>query len=156
MKWSFVLILILFFNLSARASELRSFSTDYCTNYPEGTTAQPDLWKHCCLIHDLNFWAGGEKKDRRSADLSLRSCIEATGAFSTAQIMYWAVRAGSLSPIKYPDKRWGNGWPGRKVHLPLTRQEIERIDVELRKEDSLPFTIKEDFVRSLYLRLDGV
>jgi hypothetical protein len=150
------LIFFIFVTFSAKAFELRSFSTDYCTNYPEGTRARPELWKHCCLIHDLNFWAGGSSRDRKTADLQLRTCIEDTGAVSTAWLMYLGVRAGSFSPIKYSDKRWGNGWPGRKMNLPLTLEEVERIDLELGQDSSIPFPIKNDFLRSLYLRLDEV
>lgn len=151
-----LLILILYLSFSALAFEIKPFSTDYCTNYPEGTRARPELWKHCCLIHDLNFWAGGGREDRDTADRNLRRCIEETGAHYTARLMYWAVRAGSLSPVKYPDKRWGNGWPGRNMHAPLTLPEIERIELELQGDLALPVSIKEDFIRSLYLRLEDV
>jgi hypothetical protein len=147
-------VLLLSGVLSGHSAELRPFSTDFCTNFPEGTRSRPDLWKHCCLIHDLNFWAGGSSVDRNAADLELRSCIEATGAKATARMMYWAVRTGSLSPVKYPEKRWGNGWPGRKVDLALAINEIERIELALDQDDTLPLLIKEGFIRALYSRLE--
>ena len=152
-----IVFLFMFFTCAMRpgiAFEIRPFSTDFCTNFPEGTRARPDLWKDCCLIHDLYFWAGGSLTDRNAADVKLRLCVEKTGATATARIMYWAVRAGSLSPIKYPDKRWGNGWEGRKIHLPLTYDEMDRINYELGQTAFIPAFIRKEFIRDLYSRLD--
>jgi hypothetical protein len=149
------LILIGFSFSPAMASELLApFETDYCTNYPEGTRKHPDLWKHCCLIHDMFFWAGGSKQDRNNADLDLKSCIEKTGAAHQARIMYAAVRAGSYSPIKYPKKKWGNSWGDREEDLSLTREETEALEEEIYSGyNYIDPSIKEYFIFTLNSRL---
>ncbi len=136
-------------------SVLRPLSTDYCTNYPEGTPRRPDQWKHCCLIHDMYFWAGGSKGERYEADLELKNCIEASGARRMAQLVFLAVRAGSYSPIKYTNKKWNNGWQGRSDFRSLTGEEINLIEMELaRGYDFISFGYKDNFVKKLRSRLD--
>jgi hypothetical protein len=151
-----ILVTLLFSHLAAASSgtQLSSFETDYCTNYPEGTLSEPDLWKHCCLIHDMYFWAGGEKVDRNNADLELRSCIEATGAINQARIMYYAVRAGSYSPVKYPDRKWNNGWKDRADFQVLSFEDIVLISEELNcGYEFISPEIKIHFILQLQSRL---
>ena len=132
---------------------LNSFSTDFCTNYAEGTKEEPDLWKHCCLMHDLYFWAGGTKDDRLDADRELKTCIEATGASQIARLVYLAVRAGSYSPIKYPDKKWNNGWVDRKEFDPLSSEELEMIENEIHSGyENITFEQKHHFILQLRSR----
>ncbi len=134
-------------------SGIKKFTTDYCTNFPEGTRQVPELWKHCCLTHDLYFWAGGAKEDRRKADLELRECIENTGALNQSWLMYFAVRAGSYSPIKYSNYKWNNGWnDGRQIRA-LSTEDIDLIEEELGSGyDFIPGFLKESFLTSLRLR----
>ena len=115
----------------AQADQVGPFETDYCTNYPEGTTKEPELWKHCCLMHDMYFWAGGNRDDRDQADLELRSCIEQTGQKDIAKLMYWTVRATSYSPIKYSKKKWNNGWPQRPDSQTLTKEDVDQVEAEI-------------------------
>lgn len=150
----FVIIFISFYSL-ANESKLSSFETDFCTNYREGTSANPSLWKHCCLIHDMYFWAGGNKQDRYDADLELKSCIASTGARRTAQLMYLAVRAGSYSPVKYPKRKWNNGWGDRGNYQSLTQDDIEKIETELFDGyDYISNEIKIYFINALRSRLE--
>lgn len=128
------LLLIFIFIISGNTfanDTLLEFETDYCTNYPEGTKERPDLWKHCCLMHDMFFWAGGNKNNRDEADRELRSCIELTGAKKIARVMYAAVRLGSYSPIKYSNKKWNFGWPNRPTHQSLTSLDIDSIEFKI-------------------------
>lgn len=151
-----ILILIQNFSSLADTSSLNVFETDYCTNYPEGPAAKPDLWKHCCLIHDMYFWAGGNKDDRNNADLELKACIEQTGSPEQARIMYLAVRAGSYSPIKYPKRKWGNGWIDRASHKRLSTEETLIIEQDLHSGyDFISSEIKNHFINSLYSRLEN-
>lgn len=115
----------------AETSVPSDFKTDYCTNYPEGPKEDPSAWKHCCLKHDMYFWAGGSKQDRYDADLELKNCIVDAGYPRQARIMYSAVRMGSYSPVKYPDRRWGNGWKNRAEFKALSLEEIQSIKAEL-------------------------
>ena len=132
-----------------------TFHTDYCTNSPEGTFRRPELWKHCCLIHDLYFWSGGSRKDRDEAEKKLKSCVSDMGAHRVAQLMFIAVRAGSYSPIKYSKKKWNHGWKDRPDFLPLAIEDIDLIESELTQEyEYIPNKIKDDFIWSLYSRLE--
>lgn len=152
-----ILLLILPFFSYAHSMEttLDVFETDYCTNYPEGTKREPELWKHCCLKHDLDFWAGGTEEDRFTADLELKSCIEKTGNKKQAQIMYWGVRLGSYSPVKYPKRKWNNGWPDRSDFQALTGKDIDLIERELfRGYDFIDGQLKLLFIEQLRRRLE--
>jgi hypothetical protein len=152
------MILIVMFLLHLKPAfandvKLEPFVTDYCTNYPEGTKEEPDLWKHCCLMHDLYFWAGGSKEDRSNADMELKECIEVTGATQIARLVYLAVRAGSYSPIKYPDKKWSNGWSERPEFLPLSSEELQLIESEiLSGHEEISSLHKQHFILQLRSR----
>lgn len=83
---------------------LRPFCSDGCSSaIPSGTKEEPKLWMHCCIEHDLEYWAGGTKLERLLADRHLYECVEKTGHQSIAQIMFKGVRAGGYF-------FWGNGW----------------------------------------------
>lgn len=151
----FLILLSLLSSLSFASERLSGFETDYCTNYPEGTKAEPELWKHCCLMHDMFFWAGGDKSDRLESDLELRTCIEETGARTQAKIMYAAVRAGSLSPVKYPKMRWNNGWDGRGNFQKLSADDVGLVERELFSGyDYISLEQKQKFINFLQSRLD--
>lgn len=149
-----LLITIIFLTpFLAFGSKLSDFETDYCTNYPEGTREEPELWKHCCLLHDLYFWAGGTRRDRDVADLELRSCIEETGAHHHARLMYYAVRAGSYSPIKYPKYQWSNGWKDGRGMIPLTSEDIDLIEEKIfNGHDYIAIELKWKLIQSLRKR----
>lgn len=151
---SFFLFLFVFHLSSSQAEELVPFETDYCTGYPEGTWDHPDLWKHCCLEHDLYFWAGGSKEDRRSSDFILKECVEETGENFQALIIYIAVSAGSYSPIKFSNKKWNYGWTQRTSLKSLSVEDIDRIDSEILKEEYnfIPLPLKEKFLQELRSR----
>lgn len=139
------------------APQLLPFKTDYCTGYPDGTFSSPEKWKHCCLLHDLFLWAGGEEKDRVASDLELKSCVAATGEENQALVMYWGVRAASYSPVKFPDKVWNNGWrTSRPAFQKLTAEDLELISEELKSSDYkfVPVGIKNYFLKQLRSRLD--
>lgn len=148
--------LFLFFPITLLAQgSLRAFTTDYCTNFPEGTITHPDLWKDCCLEHDLFFWAGGSREDRNQADLDLKFCVSQSGAPHIAKIMYWGIRLGYYSPIKYEDKKWGNGWKGRESLKALSLEEIDAVDDEINHAYlEIPREIKNKFIQKLFSRLD--
>jgi hypothetical protein len=152
----FLLISVVLLAAPVFAQEsLSPFDTDYCTNYPEGTRSRPELWKHCCLYHDLAFWAGGNKQNRYDADRELKSCIQEAGAPVIAQMMYLGVRAGSYSPLKYPEKKWNNGWRERVTYRSLTVEDIDRIEAELMSSyDFISPELKNDFIHKLRLRLE--
>jgi len=135
----FVFLIINSGLIFAHSDELEGFMTDYCTGYPEGTLERPQVWKHCCLEHDLYFWAGGSHEDRKTSDLILKECIAETGEEFQSKLIYWAVTAGSYSPVKFSNKKWNYGWTDRRSPQRLSREDIERIEYEIRSPEYQEF-----------------
>lgn len=131
-----------------------SFSTDLCTGFPEGTRREPNLWAHCCVEHDLHYWAGGTRRMRRIADIQLRVCVKRTGAVSQAKLMYAGVRAGHLSPVKFPQYQWGNAWKMNGDFRPLTHEEVSAIEADLPHYEVLTPEISERLVDTLKRSLE--
>lgn len=149
------ILLTLLTNAKAIAynNTLVAFQTDYCTGIPEGVPQNRSAWKNCCLMHDMYFWAGGDKADRDAADLGLRTCVEEKGYPKIAWVIYHAVRLGSYSPIKFEDKQWNFGWPSRPIHQKLTSQDIDQIEKEIFLGYlNVPLHIKIAFIYELRTR----
>ncbi len=153
-----LIILISLFSTTLFASEFlgpEPFSTDYCTSYPEGTRSRPNIWKHCCEEHDLYFWAGGSKEDRKVTDLRLRSCVEATGEVTQARLIYSAVTLGGRSPIRFKTRQWGNAFPERVRYQSLTLEETHELLQALEEQNpNLSVEIKQNFKSQLLSRLE--
>src|SRR5271169_6094597 len=66
------LIILLALTGSAFAGELKPFTTDGCSDFPNGTPEHQDLWLTCCIQHDLAYWMGGTYKDVWRRTKSLR------------------------------------------------------------------------------------
>lgn len=134
--WLLVLVAV-----NAKA-ELKSFETDYCTYFPEGTIFRPGVWKECCFNHDLRYWFGGSKKDMKKADLKLKSCVSRKAGSFYGNMMYYGVRAGHLSPIKNK-RKWSWGWKKKRSFAPLSEPEIRIINQNLDQLDLDPQFLKE-------------
>jgi hypothetical protein len=91
--------------------ELSVFKSDGCSCFPDGTLADPDLWKPHCRVHDYAYWKGGTCNERKQADLKLRDGIRSEGKPLTAQLAYFGVRIGGTPWLPTP-WRWGFGWSG--------------------------------------------
>jgi hypothetical protein len=124
----------------------KSFKTDLCTSYPEGTREHPMLWAHCCIKHDMAYWVAGDRKDLKRADLYLKECVtEVAGEFQ-GSLMYAGIRAGHYFPIK-SKYRWGWAWPKkRKRYTSLSVQEQEYILSIIYKQDNIKPVLIDDFV----------
>ena len=148
----------LFCAATASAAELRPFKTDGCTGYADGTRKKPGLWKHCCVEHDLGFWAGGDSRERRLTDERLRDCIAATGEKLQAEIIYLGVRLGSYSPMKIRGMQWGNAWsPWATRKEKLLSGEIDSLEDEILREiydPILGLDQRRDFIDRLRARVD--
>lgn len=109
------------------AGELKPFTSDGCSVFPDGTLMQNELWLECCIEHDKAYWQGGSYQQRLAADEALQVCVEQVGEEEIALIMLAGVRAGG-SPYFPMSYRWGYGWPYPKFYGQLTEQ--EKIQVE--------------------------
>ncbi len=104
------------------AGQLAPFTTDGCSDFPNGTPLQKNLWLHCCIAHDKTYWAGGTAEERVWADHELEACVAGVGEPAVARVMLAGVRVGG-SPWWPTSYRWGYGWPYSHGYRPLTAQE---------------------------------
>jgi hypothetical protein len=130
-----LLIILSISSLSAKSREIkRSFSTDFCTGFKEGTKKYN--WKKCCIIHDLYFWAGGNKTHRKIADKKLKSCVRKKSNKYYANLIYLGVKTGSASPIKIKGKQWGNAWGNKSMKRKLKVDQINLLESSLLESQS--------------------
>ncbi|MGR9051604.1 MAG: hypothetical protein ACU84J_03065, partial [Gammaproteobacteria bacterium] len=116
---------------TASAGELASFRSDGCSLFPDGTPTQTDLWCACCIKHDIAYWQGGTRAQKRVADQSLRECVERqTGNSVLADTMYYGVTVGGL-PVFPTWYRWGYGWSYGRGFRPLEPGEKEIVAQKL-------------------------
>lgn len=140
----FFLIGILAFTLlpngCAVASELKDFWSDGCTLFPDGTLKDRTLWCDCCFNHDIAYWRGGSKEERKDADKALRECVLArTGNKALANMMYDGVRVGG-SPVFPTWYRWGYGWKYGRGYKPLTEEEQKQVaEMLVRYKNTHPY-----------------
>ena len=112
----------------AFAEELAPFTSDGCSNFPDGTFEQNTLWLSCCTAHDFAYWKGGTYKQRVDADLALEACVRQVGEEEIALLMLAGVRVGG-SPF-FPTKfRWGYGWSWPRFYGELNSEEMEQVRI---------------------------
>jgi len=117
----------------AAATELRPFASDACSAFPDGTPSQQTLWLHCCMEHDIAYWAGGTRRQRHAADAALKQCVAATGEPAIANLMLAGVRVGG-TPYLPTSFRWGYGWPYPRGYKALSKSERDAVETGLRAE----------------------
>ena len=130
-KILFACSLLLFGCSQDESMELSDFTSDGCSLFINGTFDNPELWKECCLMHDIAYWQGGTEEDRMQADLAFKACVEKkTGDSTLANLMYEAVRVGGepYFPTWY---RWGYGWPIGRGYKKLTEKEMVMVKQKL-------------------------
>lgn len=93
-----------------QANELKPFKTDGCSMWIDGPPTYPNLWRHCCVLHDFAYWQGGSKEQRTIADNVIQACVlEAAESKGMANYMHGMIRWGG-SPYWISLYRWGYGW----------------------------------------------
>jgi len=113
--------------MSSNANELKPFTSDGCSLFPDGTVEQQELWLTCCVAHDFDYWQGGSAIQRKESDERLKQCVKEVGEPIIANMMLAGVRVGGSPHIPTPF-RWGYGWPyprGYKVLSESERQQVE-------------------------------
>ena len=81
----------------------KKFKTDGCSWWPD------DDWGDCCVAHDLTYWMGGTRKNRKKADIALKNCVEDKDHPVISEFMYYGVRVFGVYWLPTPF-RWGFGW----------------------------------------------
>lgn len=122
------------FSLSAACAAqetLRPFTTDGCSDFPDGTPSHKTLWLSCCTEHDKAYWQGGTYDERRKTDEELQRCVAKVGEPGIATLMLAGVRVGG-SPYWPTRYRWGYGWPWPRGYRALTAAERDQIQQALR------------------------
>lgn len=74
----------------------------------DGCTLSPD-WKvlHCCIEHDMDYWCGGTKEERKKSDQVFYKCVQEQS--DNIGTLYWiGFRVGGISYFPTP-WRWGYG-----------------------------------------------
>ena len=114
------------------ATELKPFTTDGCSVFPDGTGDQQSLWLKCCIKHDFDYWKGGTFQERMLSDKKLESCVTGVGEKNIAKIMLIGVRIGG-SPFIPAPYRWGYGWPYPRGYQTLTKIENRLVKEKLQQ-----------------------
>lgn len=144
-----IILFCIIFSSVTWAEVTRPFRSDLCTGYPEGTRKEPLLWASCCKMHDLYFWAGGTRIQRKNADQDLYSCVQAKAGEFQARLIYLGVTAGSFSPWKLEGKQWGNAWGDKVRDAHLSDEEISQLETNLIQESDLSIQVITDFINDL-------
>ena len=126
---------------SVNAGELKPFTSDGCSVFPDGTLSEQELWLSCCTAHDLAYWQGGTEQQRLEADQQLESCVAEVGQPEIAKLMLMGVRVGG-SPYLPTQFRWGYGWPYPREYKVLTPEELALIE-EKSKQYFDSFNVKQ-------------
>lgn len=113
------------------AQDLKPFTTDGCSVFPDGNIKHHSLWVNCCIRHDLAYWKGGTYDERNLADQTLKLCVANVGQSKIAAIMMAGVRVGG-TPYLPTSYRWGYGWPFFRGYKSLT--DDEKIEVKNKLE----------------------
>lgn len=117
---------------SVVGGELKPFTTDGCSVFPDGTPDQRSLWIECCIRHDLAYWKGGTQAEREQADQALQACVTRVGEPEIAKLMLAGVRVGG-SPYFPTPYRWGYGWPYRRGYQALSNAERTEVKQQLER-----------------------
>ena len=130
MKKTIIILIVLLFPTLTHAGDLKPFTTDGCSIFPDGKLQQQSLWANCCIRHDLAYWKGGTDKERLKADIELEACVAKVGEKEIAGIMLAGVRVGG-SPYSIMSYRWGYGWPMFRGYKSLTHAEKKEVKDKL-------------------------
>ncbi|WP_019029853.1 hypothetical protein [Colwellia piezophila] len=125
MRITFVFLLF-FISLYVNAENIKPFTTDGCSVFPDGTFKQNQLWLSCCTAHDYAYWQGGTYHEKLLADKKLHQCVAQVGEPHIANLMLAGVRVGG-SPYLPTSFRWGYGWSYPRWYKILTDAEKKQI-----------------------------
>lgn len=146
------LLLACFISLSAQAksntfnSQIKPFKTDGCSYFIDGNHFDLNSvleWRHCCIVHDIDYWIGGVELGKKIADSKLSQCVDNSvnsskfKIVSLGEIVYIGVTVGGRPKflmLKSPASfRWGYGIIPNQLFYPLSNQQMASARSELFK-----------------------
>jgi hypothetical protein len=89
----------------------KTFKQDGCTLFPDSILGSD--FREACLAHDIVYWNGGTKEERKEADHNLKLAVAEAGTtgYIIQKPVYLGVRLfGDTWLTKYFDANWGFGW----------------------------------------------
>lgn len=111
-------------DLLKKEALLRPFTTDYCSEWPDGKITDPKQWADCCFTHDMSYWIGGTQADRETADNELKRCVENASDSFNGFLMYIGVRmGGNPGNASYA---WGYGWTKDRDYFDISPDEAKK------------------------------
>ena len=117
---------------SAIAEQIDDFSSDGCSQFPDGTLSEKNLWCDCCIAHDVAYWQGGSQEQKQQADRDLQDCVlQKTDNKLLAGTMYYGVVLGG-SPVFPMWHRWGYGWQYGRGYQTLSLLEKKQVEGKLK------------------------
>ncbi|WP_044619981.1 hypothetical protein [Gynuella sunshinyii] len=140
-----ILPLLLLPGYALADTELKPFTTDGCSVFPDGTPAANSKWIECCIRHDYAYWKGGTFEQREQADAALEQCVSDMGESGISILMHAGVRLGG-SPYFPTWYRWGYGWPMFSGYKALTTEEQQQVQRQLQVFHNLIGTLVEENV----------
>ncbi|MDH3642711.1 MAG: hypothetical protein OES38_11490 [Gammaproteobacteria bacterium] len=124
----FLLWLVAALSACSEQPDLKPFTSDGCSLFPDASLITGNDWCSCCFEHDLAYWRGGTAAERARADVQLHDCVlERTQNVPLATVMYEGVKVGG-SPQFYNWYRWGYGWNFERQYRKLTSPEATLAD----------------------------
>lgn len=136
MTKSLAAILLSLCALFVQAQSIAPFTSDGCSQFPNGTFERQDLWLSCCEQHDFAYWRGGTYAQRIRADQALEACVAQLDEPVIATLMYMGVRVGG-TPFVPTDFRWGYGWPEYRGYRALSEAERDEVARAIQAMDAL-------------------
>ena len=120
-----ILVLLCLFLMAGCAPEpeIRGLKSDGCSLFPDGTVSDRAKWCECCFAHDIAYWRGGTREERKTADRKLRRCLlDRTGDKALVDLMYHGARVVGHAgfPTWY---RWACGWEYGRGYRRLSGEE---------------------------------
>ena len=122
-----VALFLLSLSALVNSEEIKPFTSDGCSAFPDGTLDQKQLWLACCTAHDFSYWQGGTYEERLVADQELKQCVAEVGEPQIAKLMLVGVRVGG-SPYFPTSFRWGYGWSYPRLYKALSPEEKAQIN----------------------------
>lgn len=102
---------------------LKPFTSDYCSEWPDGKLTDPKQWAECCFTHDMSYWVGGNNDERIAADKQLKKCVRDASDSFNGFLMYLGVRmGGDPGNAAYA---WGYGWTQDRGYFEVNSKEAK-------------------------------